>query len=128
MTNLVAEALAEGLKPAHVQRTALKSGIVAHMRAGDKLALQPGISTRDLALIGIDAKLTRLADAAERQADALETFVALFASLIGTANAFCPGRTEGETPLVNFLRASADGRPFRCDLTPDRDDDDGKQG
>lgn len=97
--NPVFEGLAEGLKPSDV------------------------ISSRDLALIGIDAKLARLADAAERQADAFETFVTLFASCIGTATAFCPGRAEGETPPVNFLRASADGKPFRCDAAPDGADD-----
>ncbi|MGY3589006.1 hypothetical protein ACVIGB_002039 [Bradyrhizobium sp. USDA 4341] len=120
MTDIVTDALAKGLKPAAI---ALEPGKAAHVQAGDTLGPQPGISTRDLALIGIDAKLARLTDAAERQADALETFVTLFASCIGTTHAFCPGRAEDETPHVNFLRASADGGPFRCDSSPDEADD-----
>ncbi|MCA1401922.1 hypothetical protein [Bradyrhizobium sp. BRP56] len=125
MTDIVTDAIAEGLRPAAI---APEPGQTARMKAGDTFRLQPGISTHDLALIGIDAKLARLVDAAERQADAFETFVALFASCIGTTQAFCPGRTEGETPLVNFLRASADGRTFKCDSSPHGGDDDGTQG
>lgn len=91
--------------------------------AADAFAFPPSdtISTNDLALIGIDAKLNRLeglaersALAAERQADALETLTALFASLIGVSTARCSDDANGDYS-VNYLRASGDGKPFRCD-------------
>ncbi len=40
---------------------------------------------------------------------------------------FCPGRLEGEQLTVNYLRSER-GDPFKCDSSPDGDDDDGKQG
>ena len=97
MTNLVTGALAEGLKP----------------RADT-------LSIRDATLLAIDAKLSRLerlhertAQAAEDQAVAMQTFVALFASCIGVTTAWCLGEPDS-SPAVNYLR-SGDGKPFRCD-------------
>lgn len=102
--------------------------------AADAFAFPPSdtISTNDLALIGIDAKLNRLeclaersALAAERQADALETLTALLASLIGVSTARCSddGRTINYH-AVNYLRASSDGGRFQCDHLDDTADGD----
>jgi hypothetical protein len=104
MTNIVADALAEGIKSADT------------------------IPSRDLALIGIDAKLGRLEKlqeravlAAERQADAFEVIAALLASVTGVANQWCPGR-ERETLPVNFIRCSDSGGNFQCDKGDDDED------
>jgi hypothetical protein len=104
MTDPVYDGLAEGLKPADT------------------------IPSRDLALIGIDAKLGRLEElqeravlAAERQADAFEVIAALLASVTGVANAWCPGGSK-ETVPVNYIRASADGNNFQCDRGDDDED------
>jgi hypothetical protein len=104
-SNPIFDSLAEGLKP----------------RADT-------IPANTLALIGIDAKLNRIervqersAQAAERQADAMETFVALFASCIGVTRAYCPGEPNS-TPVVNYIRASGDGKNFKCDTEDDDDE------
>lgn len=121
MTDPVFGGLAEGLKP-------LAPGRTTRMRAGDRLAIKETISVQEAAAINIAAKLDRLeklqeraVDAAERQADALETFVQLFASCIGVTTAWCPGEPEA-SPVVNYIR-SGKGEPFRCDASGGAEDD-----
>lgn len=117
MTNPLIEGIADGLKP---------SALAAPMRAGDKLGKQDTIPVHEAAAINIAAKLGRLealqeraVKAAEKQADAMETFVALFASVIGQAYAWCPGETEA-SPVVNYIR-SGTGESFNCDKEADDD-------
>ena len=105
--NLVVDAIADGLKP---QADTLSVG--------------------ECTMLSIDAKLGRIEAlqeravvAAERQADALETIAALFASCIGVSNAWCPDSTN-DSPAVNYIRASGDGKPYRCDQTTGQHDDD----
>ena len=104
MTDIVTDALAEGLKPSDA------------------------IACRDLALIGIDSKLRRIeklhertARAAEDQAAAMQALVALFASCIGRSSAWCPGEPDS-SPAVNYLR-TGDGRNFKCDVAEGDDDE-----
>jgi hypothetical protein len=104
MTDPVFDGLAEGLKPADT------------------------IPSRDLALIGIDAKLGRLEQlqeratvAAERSADAFEMIASLLASVTGVAYQWCPG-DEHETSPVNYLRCSNSGGNFQCDKGDDDED------
>jgi hypothetical protein len=68
----------------------------------------------DKSLALLEEHAARQAAAAERQADTLETLVALFASCIGRSYAWCPGAKPDETPPVNFIRSSGDGAPFKC--------------
>ncbi|SFO17996.1 hypothetical protein SAMN05216330_102105 [Bradyrhizobium sp. Ghvi] len=89
------------------------------------------IGLTELLALSEDARLGRAADALEkiaaaapqieRIADAMETFVALFASVIGQAYAWCPGEAEA-SPVVNYIR-SGTGESFKCDKTDANDDE-----
>jgi len=68
----------------------------------------------DLAERSLSAQL-RTAQAAERQADALEVVAALFASVIGVANAKCGIGPDERTDVVNFLRTGRGVKDFPCD-------------
>lgn len=116
MTDPVFEGLAQGLKP-------LAPGRATRMRAGDRLAIKETLSVQEAAAINIAAKLDRLeklqeraAEAAERQAEAMETLAALLASCIGVGSARCyaGGDYARDVPL-NYLRSGNGARPFACD-------------
>ncbi|OAF14113.1 hypothetical protein [Bradyrhizobium neotropicale] len=101
MSDPVFEGLAEGLKPP-----------------------ADTVPTRDLALIAIGAKLDRLAEASERQADALEVLAALMASCVGVGSARCYGDGErfGHEVPLNYLRSGDGSKPFACDADKSSDD------
>jgi hypothetical protein len=114
MTNLVASALAEGLKDTITVD-------LAAVRAAERFRLVTALERQtEIAEASLVAQ-QRLADAAERQADAFEVVAQLFASCIGTTYASCP---DLATPSVNFFRASSDGKPYRCDETEDDGNED----
>jgi hypothetical protein len=69
----------------------------------------------------VERELPRLADAAERQADAMEALAGMFKSVIGAT--FATSAPNWNTPLVNYLRCSPDGAPFRSDKTEASDDE-----
>jgi transglutaminase-like putative cysteine protease len=80
------------------------------------------IPVNTLALININATLGRLeklqeraAQAADRQASALETMVALFASVIGAGTATCYDDGRITNPAVFFLRTGNGAKAFACD-------------
>jgi hypothetical protein len=127
MTNIVASALAAGLRPADLD--------------DDDAISDDTISASDLALIGATAKLTRIeklserqtaaaeraADAAEQQADAFEVIAALLASVTGVGKAYCyPGMSDGEITQqpVNFLRTGNGSKAFACDQSNAESSDD----
>jgi hypothetical protein len=101
MSDPVFDGLADGLKP------------------GNAVSLKPddSIPVREAALLAIGAKLDRLAEASERQADALEILVGLFASCVGVGSARCfsEGERFGREVPLNFIRAGSGVKPFACD-------------
>lgn len=121
--------LAEGLEP----------GRTRTMQAGDTLTIDTKMLAaeeriRIVRAVERQAELTeeslavqrRAASAAERQADALETFVALFASCIGQGRSSCaPDTVPGSWAItdVNYLRAGDGTKSFGCDRSSEPDDD-----
>ena len=93
----------------------------------------PTISLCELLTLSTEHKIGRIADAAEdalkplnRIADALETFNALFASVIGVGRATCyPPESTGTvtTETVNFIRSGEGLRKFTCDAGNQETDD-----
>ena len=85
----------------------------------------PTISLCELLTLSAEHKIGRIADATEdalkplaRIAGALETFNALFASVIGVGRATCyPPESTGTvtTETVNFIRSGEGLRKFPCD-------------
>ncbi|MGY3514164.1 hypothetical protein [Bradyrhizobium lupini] len=68
----------------------------------------------------------RAASAAERQAEAFETLVALFASCIGQGRSSCaPDSLPGSWAVsdVNYLRAGDGTKSFGCERSSEADDD-----
>lgn len=99
MTNPVFDGLAEGLDPNFMP-------------------------LREAAAISIAAKLNRLeklqeraVEAAERQANALETMTALLASCIGVGNARCYADNArfGQEVPINYFRSGDGTQHFACD-------------
>jgi hypothetical protein len=119
MPNLAIEAIAEGLKP----RPHTFPVDLATIRAAERLRLVAAAERQTELMEASLAAQQRLADAAERQANALEIVAGLFASCVGVTNAWCPNDAN-EAPTINFLRTSSDGKPFRCDQTEGDDDED----
>lgn len=111
MTDPVYDGLAEGLKPC--ADTARR-----RYSKGETISLNEAAALNIAAKIGrLEALQERAVKAAEKQADAMETFVALFASVIGQAYAWCPGETEA-SPVVAYIR-SGTGESFKCDKEAD---------
>ena len=116
-------------RPAPYRKTAQMNDPVFDGLAEGFKPSADAIPVNTLALINISATLGRLeklqeraTQAAERQAAAMETFVALFASCIGVTRAYCPGEPNS-TPVVNYIRASGNGKNFNCDQTEYVEDD-----
>ncbi|MEH2561693.1 hypothetical protein [Bradyrhizobium sp. AZCC 2289] len=94
----------------------------------------PTMPLSDLLLLSAEHRPGRIADAAEdalnplgRIADALETFNALFASVIGVGRATCyPPESTGDikTEAVNFIRSGEGLRKFTCDADSQESADD----
>lgn len=82
-------------------------------RLGCKPTQPETISACDLALIGIAAKIDRLAESSERQANALERLTELFGAVIGLGDAEC-GHGGTDYKAVPYLRTGRGG-PFNCD-------------
>ncbi|WP_291843106.1 hypothetical protein [Bradyrhizobium sp.] len=89
------------------------------------------ISLQALLEMQIDARLNRAANAAEdaakalrRIADAVETFNALFASVIGVGKTTCYGENGADFgPPVNFIRSGRGNGVFACDADNSSDDE-----
>ncbi|ERF85898.1 MAG: hypothetical protein C207_01073 [Bradyrhizobium sp. DFCI-1] len=113
-SNLVFDGLAEGLKPrASDEPDAITVDLDA-LRAAERLRILKAVERRaELAETNL-AVQRRIADAAARQAEALEIIVALFYSTIGVGNVTC-GHESGVTQAVNFLRTGSGREDFRCD-------------
>ncbi|WP_338687744.1 hypothetical protein V5279_22535 [Bradyrhizobium sp. 26S5] len=76
------------------------------------------IGLTELLALSEDARLGRIAAAAERIAESTETLMALFASLIGQGKATClsfDGTGPTTQPAVNFLRTGDGTKAFACD-------------
>lgn len=107
-----------GVKPADLD---LPGTIKLHeidldlLRARERLrAVKATEHLAELAEQTLAAQL-RIADAAEQQANALEVIAALFASVIGAANAKCGFEPDVRTDVVNFLRTGRGIKDFQCD-------------
>jgi hypothetical protein len=111
MTNATSKALA---KVVEIANDALEE-----QSASDELKCiietsQPEtISTGDLALMSIAAKIDRLAESSERQANALERLTELFGAVIGLGDAEC-GDGGTDYKAVPYVRTGRGG-PFNCD-------------
>lgn len=125
--NLVADALAAGLRPADLD--------------DDDAVPADTILAADLAMIGVTAKLARIeklaerqtaaaeraADANERQAAAFETLTSLLAGCIGIGTSACSGETTSDPWKMRdvlYLRTGEGRRNFGCDQTGDDSDAD----
>lgn len=127
-SNPVSEGLAEGLAaPSVTMRLAAgdRHGLkprepdtitvdLEALRAAERLRIVKAVERQaELAETNL-AVQQRIADAAARQAEALEIIAALFASTIGVGNVTC-GHEPGVTETVNFLRTGSGRKDFRCD-------------
>ncbi|WP_439368515.1 hypothetical protein [Bradyrhizobium sp. DASA03120] len=122
-TDPVIAGLIEGLRPRTIAPEAETITLdIDAIRADERLRLiQAAESLAETAEHQLAAQL-RTAKAAERQANALETLVALFASCVGRGSASGPGQCSSDSwtsEPVNYFRASSTGNSFK----PDRDDD-----
>ncbi|MEK9282811.1 hypothetical protein MTR72_24805 [Bradyrhizobium sp. ISRA442] len=105
-SNPVFDGLAEGLATITVDLETLRAS--ERLRIVNALERQTELAETNLAV------QQRIADAAGRQAEALEIIAALFASTIGVGNVTC-GHEAGVTQTVNFLRTGSGRKDFRCD-------------
>lgn len=112
----VTAALAEGLKPGRT--LAMRAGDtlsidLATLRAEERIRIVRAVERQaDLAEESV-AVQRRAASAAERQAEALETLVALFASTLGVGTASCGDPATYQN--VNFIRTGLGRKDFVCD-------------
>lgn len=112
----VTAALAEGLKPGRT--LAMRAGHTlrvdpATLRAEERIRIVRAVERQaDLAEESLVVQ-RRAASAAERQAEALETLVALFASTLGVGTASCANSDDNEP--VNFIRTGLGRKGFACD-------------
>ncbi|MET4603278.1 hypothetical protein ABIB90_002756 [Bradyrhizobium sp. JR4.1] len=120
--------LAEGLRPRGVDSepsdtvTIDTEMLAAEERIRIVRAVERQAEQAELSL----AVKQRVASAAERQADALETLVALFASCIGWGRSSCaPESVPGSWVVsdVNYLRAGDGTKSFGCERSSESDDD-----
>lgn len=107
----VFEGLAAGLTPADLDLPNDTITVdVALLQARDRLRIVRATEE--------NVKLQRrIADAAERQADAFETLMTLFASTIGVGTAMCGATLDGTLrhETVNFIRTGLGRKNFACD-------------
>ncbi|MDX3966033.1 MAG: hypothetical protein QHD01_05470 [Bradyrhizobium sp.] len=128
-SNPIFAGLVEGLKPGStrsMQAGATLTIDTKMLAAEERIRIVRAVE-RQVELA--DESLTvqrRAASAAERQADALETLVALFASCIGQGRSSCaPDAVPGSWAItdVNYLRAGDGTKSFGCDRSSEPDDD-----
>lgn len=120
--------LAEGLRPRDVEPAQSETVTVdvALLRAAERLRVVRAVEHQAELSDSILAAQLRTANAAERQADALETLTALFASCIGRGHSSCaPDSIPGSWAVsdVFYLRAGDGTKSFGCDRPSEPDDD-----
>lgn len=125
----VAAGLAEGLRPGRTLTMRPGDTLpldIATLRAEERIRIVRALERQTEQAETNLAVQQRIADAAERQAEALETLAALFASCIGQGRSTCaPDNVPGSWAIadVNYLRAGDGTKSFGCDRPSEPDDD-----
>ncbi|WP_271606612.1 hypothetical protein [Bradyrhizobium sp. CCBAU 11434] len=115
-SNPVFAGLTEGLEPCRTRKTQAGDAITIDselLAAEERIRIVRAVERQaELAEESL-AIQRRAASAAERQAEAIETLVALFASTLGVGTASCADSQNYQT--VNFIRTGLGRKGFACD-------------